>query len=235
MEKIENIPLVILAGGKGTRITEYTKLIPKPMIKIGNKPILKHIIDYYAFFGVKNIIIASGYKQKNIKDYFKNNISVNVINTGRDTMTGGRLLRIKKYIDKTFFLTYGDGLSNVNIKKLYLNHMRNKKICTVTAVHPIARFGEINFNKNKIINFNEKPQVKNDWINGGFFVFEKKIFNFLQNDQTVLEGRPLQKLTKIKQLNGYKHNGFWQCMDTAREKIILENLYKSKNCPWKKK
>ena len=235
MEKIDNTPLVILAGGKGTRITEYTKLIPKPMIKIGNKPIIKHIIDYYALFGVKNIIIASGYKQKNIKDYFKNNISVKVINTGRDTMTGGRLLRIKKYIDKTFFLTYGDGLSNVNIKKLYLNHMRNKKICTVTAVHPIARFGEINFNKNKIINFNEKPQVKNDWINGGFFVFEKKIFNFLQNDQTVLEGSPLQKLTKIKELNGYKHNGFWQCMDTAREKIILENLYKSKNCPWKKK
>ncbi len=235
MEKIDNIPLVILAGGKGTRITEYTKLIPKPMIKIGNKPILKHIIDYYALFGVKKIIIASGYKQKNIKNYFKNNISVKVINTGRDTMTGGRLLRIKKHIDKTFFLTYGDGLANVNIKKLYLSHMLNKKIGTVTAVHPIARFGEINFNRNKIINFNEKPQVKNDWINGGFFVFEKQIFNFLRNDQTVLEGSPLQKLTKKNQLNGYKHKGFWQCMDTAREKIILENLYKSKNCPWKKK
>lgn len=235
MEKIENIPLVILAGGKGTRISEYTQSIPKPMIKIGKKPIIKHIIDYYKFYGVKKFFIASGYKQKIIKQYFNKDSSVNVIFTGYNSMTGGRVLRLKNYIKSTFFLTYGDGLSNINISKLYHNHIHNKKIATITAVHPVARFGEVNFNKNKIISFNEKPRVKNDWINGGFFVFDREIFSFLNNDMTILENQPLQNLVKKKQLNGFKHHGFWQCMDTVRERVILENLYKSDNCPWKKK
>ena len=235
MEKIENIPLVILAGGKGTRISEYTQSIPKPMIKIGKKPIIKHIIDYYKFYGVKKFFIASGYKQKIIKQYFNKDSCVNVIFTGYNSLTGGRLLRLKNHIKSTFFLTYGDGLSNINISKLYHDHFTNKKIATVTAVHPVARFGEVNFNKNKIISFNEKPRVKNDWINGGFFVFEREIFSFLNNDMTILENQPLQNLVKKKQLNGFKHHGFWQCMDTVRERVILENLYKSDNCPWKKK
>ena len=233
MEKVENIPLVILAGGKGTRISEYTHTIPKPMIKIGKKPIIKHIIDYYKFYGVKNFFIASGYKQKYIKQYFKKDSSVNVIFTGSNSMTGGRLLRLKKYLKSTFFLTYGDGLSDINITKLYQYHLIKKKIATVTAVHPVARFGEVKFNNDKITSFNEKPRVKNDWINGGFFVFEKEIFSFLNNDMTILENQPLRSLVKKKQLNGFKHDGFWQCMDTVRERVILENLYKSDNCPWK--
>ena len=235
MENLANIPLVILAGGKGTRISEYTQSIPKPMIKIGKKPIIKHIIDYYKLYGVKNFFIASGYKQKIIKQYFNKDSSVNVIFTGYNSMTGGRILRLKNYIKSTFFLTYGDGLSNVDIKKLYKFHIRQNKIATITAVHPIARFGEIIIKNNAAIKFNEKPRVKNDWINGGFFVFNKKIFKFLKDDFTTLEQYPLRRLAKINELAVHKHEGFWQCMDTVREKIILENLYKSKNCPWKKK
>ena len=232
--ELNKIPLVILAGGKGTRITEYSQTIPKPMIRIGLKPIIKHIIDYYKFFGVKNFIIASGYKHKFIKDFFENSLSVNVVNTGINTLTGGRLLRLKKLLPEVFFLTYGDGLSDVNIHNLYKLHLLKKKIATVTAVHPIARFGEIRLKNNMVSSFNEKPRVKNDWINGGFFVFNKKIFKFLKDDFTTLEQYPLRKLVKINELAVHKHEGFWQCMDTVREKIILENLYKSKNCPWKK-
>ncbi len=231
---LSNIPLVILAGGKGTRITEYSKTIPKPMIKIGNKPIIKHIIDYYEYYGVNKFIIASGYKDKIIREYFKANQNIKVVNTGLNTLTGGRLLRLKNYLPNNFFLTYGDGLSDVDILKLYKLHLSKKKIATVTAVHPIARFGEIRIKQNIVVSFNEKPRVKNDWINGGFFVFNKKIFKFIKNDFSVLEQEPMRKIVKIHELVVLKHEGFWQCMDTAREKIILENLYKLKNCPWKK-
>ena len=233
--ELNNIPLVILAGGKGTRISEYSQKIPKPMIRIGIKPIIEHIIDYYKFFGVKNFIIASGYKHKIIKDFFKDSFNVNVVNTGINTLTGGRLLRLKKLLPDVFFLTYGDGLSDVNIYNLYKLHLLKKKIATVTAVHPIARFGEIRLKNNMVTSFNEKPRVKNDWINGGFFVFDKKILKFLEDDFTILEQHPLRRLAKMNELAVLKHEGFWQCMDTVREKLILENLYKSKNCPWKKR
>lgn len=231
---LSNIPLVILAGGKGTRISEYSKTIPKPMIKIGNKPIIKHIIDYYEYYGVNKFIIASGYKDKIIREYFKANHNVKVVNTGLNTLTGGRLLRLKNYLPNNFFLTYGDGLSDIDILKLYKLHLSKKKIATVTAVHPIARFGEIRIKQNIVVSFNEKPRVKNDWINGGFFVFNKKILKFIKNDFSVLEQEPMRKIVKIHELVVLKHEGFWQCMDTAREKIILENLYKLKSCPWKK-
>lgn len=235
MENLKNIPLVILAGGRGTRISEYTLNIPKPMIKIGRIPILKHIINYYESFGVNKILIAAGYKKELIQDYFKNKKNVKIIDTGLNTLTGGRLLRLKKNLNDVFFLTYGDGLSNVNIKKLYNFHIKNKKIATVTAVHPVARFGEIILKKNTVVKFNEKPRVKNDWINGGFFVFNKNIFEYLNNDKTILENEPMKSLTKKNQLSCFRHEGFWQCMDTLREKMILDDLNKSKNCPWKKK
>ena len=231
---LSSIPLVILAGGKGTRITEYSKTIPKPMIKIGNKPIIRHIIDYYKNYGINKFFIASGYKDKIIREYFKNNQGIKVINTGLNTLTGGRLLRLKNYLPENFFLTYGDGLSDIDILKLYKFHLSKKKISTVTAVHPIARFGEIGIKKNIAVSFNEKPRVKNDWINGGFFVFNKKILKYIKDDFSILEQEPIRKIVKIRELAVLKHEGFWQCMDTAREKIILEDLYKSKNCPWKK-
>lgn len=235
MESLSNIPLVILAGGKGTRISEYTLDIPKPMIKIGHIPIIKHIINYYESFGVNKIFIAAGYKKTIIEKYFSNYKNVRVVDTGSNTLTGGRLLRLKKFLDSTFFLTYGDGLSNVDIKKLYNFHIRQNKIATVTAVHPIARFGEIVIKKNKVIKFNEKPRVKNDWINGGFFVFNKDVFKYLANDKTILENEPLRTLAKKCELSSFKHEGFWQCMDTLREKMILDELNRSKNCPWKKR
>jgi len=235
MENLANIPLVILAGGKGTRISEYSLNIPKPMIKIGRIPIIKHIINYYESFGVKKIFIAAGYKKEIIIKYFSNNKNVKVIDTGNNTLTGGRLLRLKKLLNSTFFLTYGDGLSNVDIKKLYSFHVKHKKIATVTAVHPVARFGEIIIKGNTVIKFNEKPRVKNDWINGGFFVFNNDFFKYLTDDKTILENEPLRKLSKNLQLSSFKHEGFWQCMDTLREKKILDELNRSKNCPWKKK
>ncbi len=232
---LNNIPLVILAGGKGTRITEYSKTIPKPMIRIGTKPIIKHIIDYYRNYGVKKTIIASGYKGKVLKNFFEKDKDILVINTGLNTLTGGRLLKLKNILPDNFFLTYGDGLSDVNILKLYKLHILKKKISTVTAVHPIARFGEIKIKGNIVTSFNEKPRVKNDWINGGFFVFNKKIFKYLKNDFSILEQDTLRNITKENQLAVFKHEGFWQCMDTLREKLILDKLYRSKNCPWKKR
>ena len=235
MVKKINIPLVILAGGRGTRISEYTKIIPKPMIKIGRIPIIQHIIDYYKSFGVENIYIASGYKSHIIRKYFHKNKNITVIDTGLKTLTGGRIKRLENIIDGKFFLTYGDGLSNVNITYLIKSHEKSNKIATVTAVHPVARFGEIKLKNNLPISFNEKPQVKNDWINGGFFIFEQSIFQYLKNDNTVLETSPMHKLVNDNQLNVYKHQGFWQCMDTVRDKELLDKIYKSNFCPWKKK
>ena len=221
--------VVILAGGLGSRLSEYTKEIPKPMVKIKGVPIIKRIMLHYSKFGFKEFLIASGYKSKIIENYFSKpikNWKVKIINTGNKTMTGGRIKRLKKYLyNDTFLLTYGDGLSNVDIKKLYNFHIKQKKMITLTAVRPPARFGAIKLKGNKIIYFKEKSRLDEGWINGGFFVFQSKIFSYLKNDKTYLERDPLEKIGNLKQLMAFKHNGFWQCMDTVRDKEILEKNF----------
>ena len=224
---------VILAGGKGTRLAEYTKLVPKPMVKIKGKPIITYIIKHFYNYGVREIIIASGYKHKIINRYFKKvilfkDLKIRVINTGLNTLTGKRISKLKKYFDKNenFFLTYGDGISNINLSKLLKFHIKHKKVATLTAVHPPARFGELKLKKNKLIKFDEKPQLTSGWINGGFFVLNKNFFNFLSNKNVMLEREPIQKLIKKKNLMAYKHNGFWMCMDTSRDKKVLEKVLK---------
>ena len=220
--------IVILAGGYGTRISEYTKTIPKPMIKIRNKPILVHIMEHYASYGFDNFYIALGYKGQVIKDYFKNKKfkwKINLINTGLKTMTGGRLKRLKKYIkNETFFMTYGDGVSDINLKKLLNFHKKNNKLVTLTAVRPPARFGAIKLEGNKVKIFKEKDKMDEGWINGGFFVMEPKFLNFIKNDQTFLEREPLEKATSLNQLMAFKHRGFWQCMDSKKDKDKLEKI-----------
>ena len=210
--------VVILAGGLGTRISEYTRNIPKPMIKIKGQPILLRIMKHYYKFGFKDFYIASGYKGKIIKDYFKNkkfNFKVNIIDTGLNTMTGGRVLRLKKILkSETFLLTYGDGLSDVNIKKLIRFHKKSKNYVTLTAVRPPARFGAIKLHGNRVKVFKEKSRLDEGWINGGFFVMSPKIFKFIKNDKSYLERQPLESLSKKNKLGAYKHFGFWQCMDT---------------------
>ena len=222
--------VVILAGGLGTRISEYTRNIPKPMIKIKGQPILLRIMKHYYKFGFKDFYIASGYKGKIIKDYFKNkkfNFKVNIIDTGLSTMTGGRVLRLKKILkSETFLLTYGDGLSDVNIKKLIHFHKKSKNYVTLTAVRPPARFGAIKLHGNRVKVFKEKSRLDEGWINGGFFVMSPKIFKFIKNDKSYLERQPLENLSKKNKLGAYKHFGFWQCMDTLRDKEILEKKIK---------
>jgi glucose-1-phosphate cytidylyltransferase len=223
--------VVIFAGGFGTRISEYTKTIPKPMIKINGIPIIMHIINHYKSYGFKDFYIALGYKGNVVKKYFKNfknkNIKINLIDTGLRTMTGGRLKRLSKFLkNETFLATYGDGLSNVNLDKLVKFHKKNKKLVTLTAVRPPARFGTIKLKGNKVSYFKEKSSLDEGWINGGFFVMESKFLKFIKNDNTFLERDPFEQLTKKKQLLGYKHNGFWQCMDTLRDKEILEKKLK---------
>ena len=235
--------IVILAGGLGTRLAEDTKTIPKPMVKIGKYPILIHIINHYLKYEFKEFYIAAGYKNhiiiKYFKQYKKNGLpftckifkkkcSITIIDTGLKTLTGGRLKRIKKYLkkDETFMFTYGDGVSDVNIKNLLYFHKKNKKIATVTAVHPPARFGEIIIKSNYVSSFSEKPQTKISWINGGFFVANYKIFNFIKGDQDILEKKPLEKLSKLKKLAAFKHHGFWKCMDTIRDRDVLRTIYK---------
>lgn len=229
--------VVIFAGGFGTRISEYTKTIPKPMIKINGIPIIMYIINHYKSYGYKDFYIALGYKGNVIKKYFKNfknkNIKINLIDTGLRTMTGGRLKRLSKFLkNETFLATYGDGLSNVNLSKLLKLHIASKKIATVTAVHPPARFGEIVIKSNRVAEFNEKIQSKQNWINGGFFVFEPEFLNYIKGDQTSLEAEPLTKISKEGLLGAYKHEKFWQCMDTMKDKNYLEELWKKK-APWK--
>ena len=222
--------VVILAGGFGTRISEYTKSIPKPMIKIKGTPILVHIMKHYTKFGFNNFYIALGYKGNVIKNYFKNKKfkwNINLINTGKNTMTGGRLRKLKKYlIGESFFLTYGDGLSNVNIKKLLDFHKNNKKLVTLTAVRPPARFGALKLKGNVVKYFKEKSKMDEGWINGGFFVINSKFFSYIRNDNTYLEREPLENITKKKQLAAYRHNGFWQCVDTKRDLILLNKILK---------
>lgn len=223
--------VVILAGGLGTRMSEYTKSIPKPMVKIKQKPILVRIMEHYASFGFNDFLIASGYKSKVIKEYFKKKINsnwtVNIVNTGLKTMTGGRLKRLKKYLqNERFFLTYGDGLSDVNIKQLLKFHKKNKNLITLTAVRPPARFGAIKLSGNKVKVFREKDILDEGWINGGFFAIEPKFIDYINGDNTFLEKEPLEKASKKGQLFAFKHNGFWQCMDTKRDKDKLEKILK---------
>ena len=224
--------VIILAGGYGTRISEYTKTIPKPMIKINGKPILVHIMNHYAKFGYKDFHIALGYKGKVIKKFFKKKIkdwNINLIDTGNKTMTGGRLKRLKKLIgNETFFMTYGDGISNVNIKKLLKFHKKYRKLVTLTAVQPTARFGAVKFSGKFVKSFKEKSKIDEGWINGGFFVMESKFLEFIKSDKTFLEKEPLENASKKKELIAYKHRGFWQCMDTKRDKDILEKTLKKK-------
>ena len=229
--------VVILAGGKGSRISEYTKILPKPMIKIGSKPILEHIINYYIKFGFDDFIIASGYKHSIIRDYFKNkqiNAQINVVNTGLETLTGSRLKKLSGMLKETFMLTYGDGLSNVNLKKLLEFHKQKKKLITLTAVHPSARFGELTIKDQIVKQFKEKPQLQKGWINGGFFVVDPDFFKLIGNKNVMLERLPIQKAVKSKNLSAYKHSDFWFCMDTVRDKNVLDSLIKSKKAPWLK-
>ena len=250
--------IVILAGGFGTRLGEYTEIIPKPMVSIGSDPILWHIMNKFYKHGHNNFYIALGYKSEVIKDYFLNykrtksnifidlnskdkiykdskieNWKINLIDTGINTMTGGRLKRLSKYLsDGTFILTYGDGLSNIDIDKLVSFHKSHGRMITVTAVRPPARFGELEINSsNKVISFQEKPQLNNGWINGGFFVIEPAFLNLIDNDSTLLEKEPLEIAAKMGELMAYKHEGFWQCMDTKRDRDLLEKLYLESH-PW---
>ena len=238
--KNNDIKTVILCGGYGTRLSEETKVKPKPMVLVGNRPILTHITDIYESFGYNNFILALGYKSHFIKKFYANKKKkdkVKMIYTGKDTKTGGRLLRLFSYLknEKTFMLTYGDGLSNQNINQLIKFHKSHGKIATITAVRPPVRFGELNLKKNKVSSFKEKPQSSTGWINGGFFVFNRNIFDFIKNDQTMLEREPMEKLSKMGQLMAYKHEGFWQCMDTMRDKNLLNKMLKNRKvAPWKR-
>mgnify|MGYP001196539843 FL=1 len=230
--------VVILAGGFGTRLSEYTNEIPKPMVPVGGKPILEHIMEIYSNFGHNEFYVAVGYKQEVIRDYFKNkkkNWNITIEDTGVGTLTGGRLKKLEKYLkDDTFSLTYGDGVSDLNIDKL-LNFLKsNKKLATITAVRPPARFGALEINNNVVVKFKEKIQSDENWINGGFFIFEPKIFDYLKDDKTILEKQPLETLSEKKELVAYKHFGFWQCMDHKSDKDNLDKLIESKKASWLK-
>ena len=228
---------VILAGGYGTRISERSHLIPKPMIEIGGKPILWHIMKIYLAHKIDDFVICLGYKGEKIKEYFEQFDSklwnVQLIDTGLNTMTGGRLKRIQDKIDDTFCVTYGDGVSDVNLNNLITFHKEKKSLATLTAIHPPERFGVLNLSGDYVKEFHEKHTGESSWINGGFFVFEPEIFDYLQNDSTVLERVPLETLAKEQKLAAFKHNGFWHPMDTLRDKKHLEDLLASEKAPWK--
>ena len=228
---------VILAGGYGTRISEESYLKPKPMIEIGGKPILWHILKTYSKYDINEFVICCGYKGEQIKEYFSKLDStswdIQLVDTGLDTLTGGRLKRIQDHIDDTFCVTYGDGLSDIDISRLISFHKEKKVLATLTAIHPPERFGVLNLSGDYVTEFHEKHSGMDSWINGGFFVFEPGIFDYLQDDSTILEKTPLETLAKEKKLAAFKHNGFWYPMDTQRDKKHLENLWSSNNAPWK--
>ena len=251
--------VIILCGGLGTRISEETQMKPNPMVEIGGLPILWHVMKIYERYDFRDFVIALGYKGEAIKDFFLNYASrmndlninlrasttkyisnttedwnVSLFDTGQDTLTGGRLLRLKDSINSTFMLTYGDGVCDVNIEELVKFHKSHDKIATVTAVRPTARFGGMKIENQEVTQFQEKPQAGEGWINGGFFVFEPEIFNYLENDKTILERDPLERLSQESQLMAFQHSGFWQCMDTLRDKNFLEKIYASKQVPWLK-
>ena len=233
--------VVLLAGGLGTRLSEYTTAIPKPMVKIGNKPLLLHIIELYLKFNHKDFYIALGYKSQVVKKYFKNfknfnekfkfriknkTCTITLVYTGTKTLTGGRLKRIRKFINKkeNFMFTYGDGICSINLKKLEIFHKKHNKLVTVTAVRPPARFGEILLKDNKVIS----------WINGGFFVAKYDFFDLIKGDFTILEKYPLEKASSMGQLQAFKHHSFWKCVDTKRDKDVLEEIYRKNKFKWKK-
>ncbi|HWR26758.1 MAG TPA: glucose-1-phosphate cytidylyltransferase [candidate division Zixibacteria bacterium] len=251
--------VAILAGGYGTRLAEETDIRPKPMVEIGGKPILWHIMMQYAHYGFKDFVIALGYKGEAIKKYmvdycslnsdltidlktgrieieegYKPDWKVKLVDTGTNTQTGGRIKRLQNHLgNETFMLTWGDGVSDVNLKDLLAFHRSHGKLATLTAVRPPARYGHLMFEGDKIIEFTEKPQTGEGWINGAFFVLEPEIFEYIKGDDIVWEKEPLEKLAKDGQLMAYRHTSFWQCMDTLREKYILEKLWQSGNAPWK--
>ncbi len=251
--------VVILCGGLGTRLSEETQIKPKPMVEIGGWPILWHVMKLYGQQGFNNFMLALGYKGDVIKDYFLHyharqsnmtvdlqtghveysnptveNWKVSLIDTGASTMTGGRLLRLKPHLSsgETFMLTYGDGVSDVNLKAVLEFHRSHGKLATVTAVRPSGRFGGMQIGKGQVMEFTEKPQSGEGWINGGFFVFEPQIFNYLEDDTTILERSPLENLTRDGQLMAYQHHGYWQCMDTIRDRDSLQTLWNSGHAPW---
>jgi len=253
--------VIILAGGLGTRLAEETHLRPKPMVEIGEKPIVWHLMNTYADSGFNEFVLALGYKGEVIKDYFLNYHALNgdltvdlgngtsraheskhddwivhLIDTGLKTMTGGRLKRLKSFIgNDTFMVTYADGLANVDIKALLKFHRSHGKLATVTTVPPPSRFGNLAIENNKVVSFNEKPEESEGVINGGFFVFEPGVLDYIASDDTSLEREPLEKLTQDDQLMAYEHKGFWQMMDTVLEKQLLEQLWKSGEAPWRRK
>ncbi len=261
---INDIQVVILCGGKGTRIKEMTDTIPKPMVEIGGRPILWHIMKWYSFYGYNKFIACLGYKGHKIKEYFfnyeikhsditidlgrKNNVflhnihtednwQITLADTGEESMTGSRIKQIEKYINgsEIFMLTYGDGLSDVNINKLVEFHKSHGKIGTITGVHPPSRFGELLLKGNQVVKFNEKPQTSEGRINGGFFVFNKELFKYVSEDENcIFERTPLENLARDGQLMMYKHDDFWQPMDTLRDMEYLEKLWAETTCPWRK-
>ena len=228
--------VVILAGGFGTRLSEETDLIPKPMVKIGNVPILQHIINFYSNFGHKDFIVALGYKADVIIEYFESTINsdlnIKLIDTGLETSTGGRIKKLENELDDEFMLTYGDGLSNVNIDDLIDHHRRFGKIATVTAVRPPARFGTIEISNGVVTKFAEKDPQDAGWINGGFFCLNKKVCNFISDLTTSFESEPLNYLVEIQQLSAFEHNGWWQPMDTLRDKRALQLIWEKGDAPW---
>ena len=228
---------VILAGGRGTRLSEETQMRPKPMLKIGEKPALWHIMKIFSHFNINDFVICCGYKGEIIKEYFENiseKWNIDLVDTGLDTMTGGRIKRIQKYIDnKRFFLLYGDDLKSVNIPELLNFHIKNKKLVTVTAAQPPGRFGILKLDEDNVIEMREKPPGDESWINGGYYVLEPEIFNYLSKDSDVWEGEPLHKLIKEKQVSAFKYNGIYQPLDTLRDKINLEKMWDDGNPYWK--
>jgi glucose-1-phosphate cytidylyltransferase len=251
---------VILCGGLGTRLSEETQLKPKPMVTVGGHPMLWHIMNIYGSHGFNEFVLALGYKSEVIKEYFLNYYSldsdlsidlksgqvkhlrqsqrdwkVDLIDTGVGSMTGGRLHRLAPYLSQggTFMVTYGDGVADIDVGKVLAFHRSHGKLATVTAVRPPARFGGMAFEGDRVVEFMEKPQTGEGWINGGYFVFEPGIFDYLSGDDTVLEGSPLENLAKDGQLMAFKHEGFWQCMDTIRDRHLLEDLWQRERAPWK--
>ncbi|MBX9694119.1 MAG: glucose-1-phosphate cytidylyltransferase [Cyanobacteria bacterium] len=252
--------VVILAGGLGTRLQEETSVKPKPMVEVGGRPIIWHIMKIYAAQGFKEFVIALGYKGGMIKDYFLNyriqdsnlvvdiktgdvkvwnaeNIEdwkVHLIDTGSSTMTGGRIKKIAEYLEgEQFMATYGDGLANIDLNELMDVHQKAGTLATVTAVRPPARFGEIQLEENRVSSFAEKPQTGSGWINGGFFILDSRVKDYIDSDDTVFEREPLEAIARERQLSSYQHNGFWQCMDTLRDVWSLEKLWSDGNAPWK--
>lgn len=249
---------VILAGGLGTRLSEETVTRPKPMVEIGGRPILWHILKIYSSHGINDFVICAGYKGYVIKEYFANYFlhmsdvtfdmkenrmevhskrsepwRVTIVDTGDETLTGGRMKRIVPFVDGTFCMTYGDGLADVNITESIEYHRKQGLKATLTAVQPLGRFGALGLAGGKVANFQEKPRGDGSWINGGFFVLEPSVFEYLDGDDTLWEKRPMERLSKEGQLAAYEHNGFWQPMDTLRDKLLLEQLWEERKAPWK--